>query len=209
MGKPTSYKRYGYPMLPPILQRVKSAGFKVFDNGRWDVNLVAIRSKDRTAGAYDDLICIAAREYVNGPRVCRYYPCTVDPGAEWEARGGMRPEGVAVVANGQHRGAYSIGIHRRGSKTAHEALVQTGPIAIYRDANRDGRIDMTGPRLEGQRVFCNIHKGGTYGQAVGLWSAGCTAIPRPWFTDFMYHIKKQIEFNPSWKTYTYTILPEE
>lgn len=44
--------------------------------------------------------------------------------------------GAARIAFGQYS-AWSVGIHRKGSKSAHEALVQTALVKIYRDLNKD------------------------------------------------------------------------
>ena len=49
--------------LPPILQRLKLKGYKVFDNEDHDLNLIGIRSQNRIAGEYDDLFyCVNIEE---------------------------------------------------------------------------------------------------------------------------------------------------
>ena len=43
-------------MLPPVLERIKSLGYKVFTNGDYNLNLFGIRSPETTSGAYNDLL---------------------------------------------------------------------------------------------------------------------------------------------------------
>ena len=46
------YKTFENP--PPILQRLKLKGYKVFDGEDHDLNLIGVRSPNRIAGEFDD-----------------------------------------------------------------------------------------------------------------------------------------------------------
>lgn len=48
-----------------------------------------------------------------------------------------RSQGVAGLVEGQYIDAYSIGLHRN----SYEALVQTDVVSVYRDKNKDLRLD--------------------------------------------------------------------
>ena len=86
-------------MRPPILDRVAAAGHTVFDTGSYDLNLIAIRSKNREAGSFDDKFCIAFKD-VNGVWTTHWMACTTDPGLPWlEAPG--RESGTAILVAGQ------------------------------------------------------------------------------------------------------------
>ena len=64
------------------------------------------------------------------------WEATTEPGKLFTVGPEANPDGAARIAFGQYK-SWSVGIHRQGSKTAHEALVQTAPIEIFRDLNRD------------------------------------------------------------------------
>jgi len=70
------------------------------------------------------------------PMLAGAWEATTEPGKLFTVGPDTNPEGAARIAFGQYK-AWSVGIHRKGSKTAHEALVQTAPIDIFRDLNRD------------------------------------------------------------------------
>ena len=76
-------------MIPPILQRVRAAGHDVYDNGSYDLNIIGIRSANRTAGEFDDWVCIVCKD-VNGLWLCHWMPATTDPGNPRVRRGGHR-----------------------------------------------------------------------------------------------------------------------
>jgi hypothetical protein len=70
------------------------------------------------------------------PLLAGAWEATTEPGKLFTIGPEANPEGAARIAFGQYK-SWSVGIHRKGSKTAHEALVQTAPIDIFRDLNRD------------------------------------------------------------------------
>lgn len=70
------------------------------------------------------------------PMLAGAWEATTEPGKLFTVGPETNPDGAARIAFGQYK-SWSVGIHRKGSKTAHEALVQTAPIDIFRDLNRD------------------------------------------------------------------------
>ena len=68
------------------------------------------------------------------------WDATTEPGKFFTVGPEAHPDGAARVAFGQYK-AWAVGIHRKGTKTAHEALVQVAPIDIFRDRNRDFKRD--------------------------------------------------------------------
>jgi hypothetical protein len=74
------------------------------------------------------------------PVIENAWEATTEPGKFFTVGPETHPDGAARIAFGQYK-AWSVGIHRRGTKTAHEALVQVAPIDIFRDKNRDFKRD--------------------------------------------------------------------
>ncbi|HIA03802.1 MAG TPA: hypothetical protein EYN66_18175 [Myxococcales bacterium] len=198
-------------MLPPLLLQLKTLGHKVFDGpGAYDLNIIGIRSANPQPNKFDDLLCCAYREHVNGPFVIKYWPATTDPGTfcleNPEVYG--TEAGTAIVAEGQYRGAYKLDLHR-GSYTA--LCQRSGPIDIYRDGNRDDKVDMEPGSLQrGVFVGCNIHKAGENSTNVDNWSAGCQVFKKSSdFAELILLCRKQISHHPDWAaTFTYTLIKE-
>lgn len=80
--------------------------------------------------------------------------------------------GAARIAFGQYK-AWNVGIHNAKKKSAHEALVQVGPISVFRDLNKDGK--RTGDKIDvGSTFGVNQHSGfNADPNNIGRASAGC------------------------------------
>jgi hypothetical protein len=64
---------------PAILDRIEAMGYPVFENGDYDVNIIGVRSAERQAGAFDDVIHLAYK--ANGMWRHFEFCATCDPGA--------------------------------------------------------------------------------------------------------------------------------
>ena len=49
-------------MLPPILERVKDAGYIVFEEGQHNANIIGVRSMVRASDSFDDTLHYCARD---------------------------------------------------------------------------------------------------------------------------------------------------
>lgn len=80
----------------------------------------------------------------------------------------MNPAGTARIAYGQYK-SWVVGKH----KGTQEALVQSKPVLVYRDVNKDGKRD--GDKLHVQEYTINQHTTTPMynGASVGRFSAGC------------------------------------
>jgi len=197
---------YSYPALPPILHRVSALGLKVFSGSEaYDLNIIGIRSPEKTANAFDDLICCAYREEKDGPWVVRCWPATTDPGTYW-LDNPSRVDGTAILVPGQYRGVYKIDKH--GGK--YEALCQrNGDVSVYRDNNRDATLDADASSIVTGMFGINIHHAGQNSTRVDKWSAGCQVFARMAdFDEFMGIVKQQIAHHPTWESFTYTLIEE-
>tara|TARA_R110000782_G_scaffold157357_1_gene249579 strand:+ start:232 stop:828 length:597 start_codon:yes stop_codon:yes gene_type:complete len=189
-------------ILPEILERIRSAGYAVFTQGNFNLNLFGIRHPDRVDGTFNDMLGCAYKE--DGRWIVRYWTATTDAGLTYRETP-MNPKGTAVLAAGQYRGAYKLGLHR-GS---YEALVQRGaPVIVHRDNNRDQTIDVWNVPTEEGYFGINIHRASLYGEQeeVGKWSAGCQVFAS--LHDFreMVKLAKSQMANGHGNSFTYTLL---
>ena len=83
----------------------------------------------------------------------------------------MQPQGTAILAEGQYRNAYAIGMHRG----QYEALVQVKPITIMRDYDRNAVLDFYNGKKTRGYYGINIHRANRVGKTktVDKNSAGC------------------------------------
>ena len=91
-------------------------------------------------------------------------------------RAPMNPNGTAILKPGLYRDVYQIGHHQ--GRTDHEAFVQVGRMAVWRDNDRDTQWDLIGHDVG---LFgINLHRANRSNEAavVGPHSAGCQVIRR-------------------------------
>lgn len=176
-----------------ILSAMRRLGYSVFEDGRW--NIVGIRSSAVGTNAFDDEMHIL-RYTPNGWEHFAY-PITTDPGSYY-LKTPMNGTATAAVVPGQYPDSHKWGRH----KGEYEALVQLSPVRVYRDGNRDTKLDTeTSPIVSGVYGI-NIHKAGTSSTTVDRWSAGCQVFARARdFVEFLNHLRQSGQ-----KTFTYTLL---
>jgi hypothetical protein len=86
----------------------------------------------------------------------------------------LNPDGTAIMDPGVYK--YKVGIHKKGSPTQHEALVQAGDMDIQRYKPTIKEFDTYAPGESdtGAGYGINIHRSSTErGVCVGPYSAGC------------------------------------
>ncbi len=179
--------RQGVPRLDRIKTAMRSRGYKIYESGRWRLNIVGLRSRNRKAGQFDDWITLFWKRH--GEWQFRAYPATTDPSAKYLLKplsSAWRKGGTAILKPGQYRGAYAIGKHGR-----YDALVQIHKVTVYRDKNKDTILDASGKEHRGYYGI-NIHRAHWKDvlQEVGAYSAGCQVIQDPRdFVKFMRIVK--------------------
>ena len=112
---------------------------------------------------------------------------------------------MAVLKEGQYRGSHKIRLHQG----RYEALGQNGPVTVYRDANKDGKFDLSDDNTQTGLFGINIHRATKYAgkksTQVDKWSAGCQVIAAndDW-TKFMKIMRKARD---TWSnSFTYTLI---
>lgn len=138
-----------------------------------DLFLFGVRAPSVAAGRWDDVL--GAIWWEEERWHCRLWPGTTDPGRDGASvdDAKLHRGGTAILVPGQVRGMWQIGVHRRGTPSAHEALVQVVPAPFWRDANADGQLDDVGP-VSHDVIGCNAHRAWRDGlSTVGYASLAC------------------------------------
>lgn len=187
---------------PEILQRIEAMGYVAFDNGDYDINLIGVRSRERVAGAFDDVIHLVYKK--SGIWQHHIMQATTDPGVYWLENG--RSIGTAILVAGQYRGAWQLGLHRG----KYVALTQCKPVQVYRDDNKDEILDMNHENIHTGIYGINIHRAHSLHelQTVGKYSAGCQVIQSPIDYNILIQACEQQARQRGWSTFTYTLIEE-
>lgn len=174
----------------------------------WDskFNLIGIRTLDNTAGEFNDWMCIISDDKLVG-----VFECTTDPGIFY-LENPTNVNGTAILPEGQHKSIWVIGKHK-----GYEALVQFGVLSVYRDKNKNTKIDIGG-KLYNDVAGLNCHRGHeTWTRStlrylgnvfktikVGKYSAGCQVIA---YKDDFDNLLKYAKLSKK-KIFDYTLLKE-
>lgn len=159
-----------------IKQAVLSKGYKWFEKGDYNLNIVGIRNSKthgKVTNTFDDKITVSYRK--NNINKYFEFDATTDPGSHWE-QNLLNKKGVAILVPGQYRGSHIIGLHQGRYK----ALRQFKPLKVYRDRDRDGVYDMLVESIDEGLYGINIHRATSIedGKSIQVdkWSAGCQVI---------------------------------
>ena len=160
-----------------IKKAVESKGYKWFEGGDYNLNIVGVRNSD-TNGAvtnkFDDMITLTYE--VGGVLKYHEFDATTDPGSHWE-KNLLSKDGVAILVPNQYRGSHTISMHQG----KYEALKQQKPVKVYRDNNKDGKYDMLEENIQEGIFGINIHKAGSRVEGstqIDKWSAGCQVLSK-------------------------------
>lgn len=188
-----------------ILDIFKKKGYKFFTS-KFSVNVYGIRM-ETGSDKFDDYICVAYYD-ADGCFMNHIFNATTDPGHHW-LKNPMRKEGCAIMVAGQYRGAYKLGRHGRsnGGK-GYEAGRQFKAIPVYRDANKDSKLDCLDDTIDEGIHYTNIHHGWS-APKVGKNSAGCQVIQSKtkFNNDFLPLLKKSIKMYG--ESFTYTLFDKK
>jgi hypothetical protein len=179
---------------------IKLKGYVWFEGAKdYDLNIVGVRNSatgNKVTNVFDDTMTVSYK--VNGQWVFKQWQCTTDPGTK-----GVKEfhniNGVARLVEGQYRGSHTIGLHQG----KYEALKQSKPVKVYRDANKDMTYDET--KTETGIFGINIHKAGADSTYVENWSEGCQVFKKSAdFDTFMIIAKEAAKIHGT--SFTYTLI---
>jgi hypothetical protein len=178
---------------------VKAKGYKYFENGDYNVNIIGIRNSapgNKVTNLFDDWLTLSYKE--GGVWQFYIWNATTDPGKA-PMVAGNRIGGIARVVPGQYPGSHMVRLHQG----KYEALGQKANIKVYRDNDRDTEYD-TDTITEGVYGI-NIHKAGQDSTWVERWSEGCQVFKRVKdFDVFMKICKKAAKIHGN--SFTYTLI---
>jgi hypothetical protein len=187
-----------------IKNTVESKGYKWFEGGDYNLNIVGVRNSDThgtVTNKFDDKLTVSYS--VDGEMKYHEFDATTDPGSHWE-KNLLNKDGVAILVPNQYRGSHEIRKHQG----KYEALCQKKPVKVYRDNNKDGKYDMLEENIHEGIFGINIHKAGSRVEGstqIDKWSAGCQVFSKE--SDFnqlmeLAHKAKDLYGN----SFTYTLI---
>ena len=152
---------------------VKAKGYKWFENGDYNLNIVGVRNSETgnaITNKFDDYITVSYK--VDGKWQFEIFEATTDPGLHW-AENLLNKDGVAILVPGQYRGSHAIGPHKN-----YTALRQQKPLKVYRDKDKDKEYDLIEENIQEGIYYINIHRANAWGTSTQIdkWSAGCQVI---------------------------------
>lgn len=188
--------------ISSMISSLKALNYQIFEKP-FELNIVGVRADSTVPNKFDDHIYVFFKGG-DGKWDGYKYPATTDTGTYW-LKNPMSSGGSALLKEGQYINAYRRGLH----KGQYPALVQSKPITIYRDYNRDAILDFNNGKETTGLYGINIHRASatTPSEQVDRWSAGCQVFQDPKdFQHFMNIITKAENTNGN--NFTYTLIDE-
>ena len=193
------------PTRQQIETAVKAKGYKWFENGDYNLNIVGVRNGEtgtEVTNKFDDFLTLSYK--IDGEWNYHCFDATTDPGKHW-VENIMRKEGVAVLKENQYRGSHKIGLHQG----KYEALRQQKPVQVYRDNDLDGNYDLLEENIQEGIFGINIHRAtkweGKKSTQIDKWSAGCQVIAAN--DDFRLFMEICNKAKDTWgNSFTYTLI---
>ena len=189
-----------------IKEALKAKGYKFFENGDYNVNIVGIRNSEtegKVTNKFDDLMTVSYK--IDGEWQYHEFDCTTDPGTHWVDNCAYSKKGVAILKPGQYPKSHKIRKHLG----QYEALGQQNLVTVYRDPNKDAVYNLDENNTQTGLFGINIHRASKYAgkksTQINKWSAGCQVIAAndDW-TKFMKIMRKA---RSVWTNdFTYTLI---
>jgi len=193
------------PTREQIEAAVKAKGYKWFENGDYNLNIVGVRNAEtlnEVTNKFDDHLTLSYK--VDGEWNYHCFDATTDPGKHW-VDNVLNEAGVAILKENQYRGSHKIGLHQG----KYEALRQQKPVQVYRDNNLDNCYDLDESTLQEGIFGINIHRAtkweGKKSTQIDKWSAGCQVIAAN--DDFRLFMEICNKSKDIWgNSFTYTLI---
>lgn len=179
-----------------IIKTLSQLGYEVYKTP-YKVNIVGVRAATDNDNTFNDCIMIFWFDY-NGHLEIKMFKATTDPGHTYLNQP-MNDKGCAILKAGQYIDTYGKGSHK-----GKPALIQQRNVTVYRDHNRDSKLDFNDASCETGMFGINIHRAGKDSVYINNWSAGCQVIANE--NDYL-DFYQQLLLDPSVK-YTYTLINE-
>ena len=176
------------------------------------VNIFYIEGLDEDGAAnankpneFNDLRVVIQLTAAGVPKITGMWQATTEPGRYWTLRP-MNSKGAARIAFGQWK-CWTVGIHNE----SHEALVQTAPLMVWRDKNKD--FSRAGDVSDTGLFGINQHWGYDSPKTdLGHSSAGClVGRMKTGHREFMKLIKSDARYKAGGAAYRFisTVMPAQ
>lgn len=157
-----AHSQYDSSFAGRICSYMEKMGYRI-DKNPGEINIVYLEGADANGTPNDDQpdrfndrrLVIT---FQNGnPKIIGNWEATTEPGIYY-TENPMNPAGAARIKFGQYLDAWEVGLH--GNARPHRALIQVGPVTVFRDANKD--YIRTGDRQDTGLFGINQHGGYDY-----------------------------------------------
>ena len=187
---------------------MEKKGYATFDgNTKYNLNIISVRNSSHDPDKFDDMMAVIYRGK-DKEWVVNSYEITTEPGPSILRRP-LNAKGTAILVPDQYRSTYKIDVH--GGKTRYVALCQRlGKVKVYRDDDKDTKIDIDDSTIDEGMFGINIHRhaGPDEREYVRGASAGCQVFKNNAdFREFMALCNKSAELFDN--SFTYTLLDEK
>lgn len=166
-------------------------------------NIIGIRTNLDVPNVFNDFIGVV----IEDKNIIQFFEGTTEPGTYW-LENPMNVKGTSILVPSQYKNSWVLGTHGKGLN-AHEALIQSKPVEVWRDNNKDNKIYID-PKSINKGIFgINIHSTGILGYvapSIDKWSAGCQVIKR--YDTFKNKFLPLVKSSGQ-KEFTYTLLTEK
>ena len=122
-----------------LINALKSKGYIVYEKPN-QLNIVGVRSSSTEPNKFDDKI-YAFWKGDKGQWDGKWYSATTDPGTYY-LKNPLSKLGTAILKGGQYVDSWVIGKH----KGQYTALVQSKPVTVIRDYDRNAILDFNNGR---------------------------------------------------------------
>lgn len=149
-------------------------GYAYFTEGDYNLNIIGIRNllegniQNNTFN--DAILCIYKEKNIWKKQI---WECTTDPGSTVMKKPSNK-NGIAILYPKQYRNSFTFGLH----KGKYECLIQSKNIKVYRDNNKDNKLDFNEKNTEEGMFGIHIHKSGSNSVQVNNWSEGCIVFKK-------------------------------
>jgi len=190
--------------LNSIILQAKTQGY-FFDERPNKLNIIGVRNPKNTSPTrFEDQIAYFYYDN-NGNLNGKVVPATTSPSVYF-LENPMVSGGTAILKQGQYKDSYSIGYHRG----QYEALVQSKPVTVIRDNDRNKIINFFAPTTTGLYGI-NVHRA-SVNKSNKLYiekdSAGCQTFQnKSDFEDMMKLARKSRDLYGN--KFTYTLIDQK
>jgi len=179
--------------------------YRFYGSGSFNINIFGIRNKSRLVDSFDDYLCVAYCSE-KGEKQLEIYPCTLDPGSYY-LKNLMDAGGAAGIAPAQYKNLWVLGEFHNTP-----ALIQVNNVTVYRDGNKDNKLDWnknkTTTGIYG--IFCHeTFQKAEVATTVYNSSGGCVVPQKRGDMNRLIELCKKQVINRYGNMFTFTLFEEE